>query len=696
MALEPEAKEKMGKQFRFVTLAGCWMALIAAFPAGCANSTPADHPLGDAPQIHPLDPLSAIEMAAAVEALKAEGKPAGGAVFGEVSLHEPGKDDVASFEPGKPFKRLAFLTMMEKTTGKTFEAVVDVAAKKVASWKEIPGKASLIFHEDEDEAEKIVKADPAWQAALAKRGLKPEQVFIDTWGTGKVAGAPDGERTLQSFTLIREDATNPYGRPVEGLVAMVGLTSKKILKLTDNGVRPVPAAGKTDFYDAKVIGKTRPALKPLLISQPEGVNFTVTGHEVKWDNWRFRWSHTPREGIVLNNVGWMENGKFRSILHRASVSEMAVPYADPTLSWRTRSAFDHGEYNPGKDADMLVPGLDVPANAKLFDSAIVHPDGKAETIPGCVAIYEKDGGVLWRHTWDNKVASRRGRELVITWMATVGNYIHAYFWTFTQNGHIHFRLELTGIDMAKGVHGTQCESCKVEGGPAALPADADQRYGALVDKNIAGINHQHFLNARLDFDIDGQKNSILEKNVGPDAGIPDNSADNAFVVRETVFKTEKEAQRDINPVTGRRWKIYNPNVKNSLGHFPGYMIEPDAGVMPMMGPNAIIRKRAAFVNHNLWVTPLRPGEKHAAGDYPNLSSGGDGLPAWTAGNANIENTDIVVWYNCGITHLTTTEDWPVMSTASAGFGLVPVGFFDHNPALDLPGENRKPAEPAKH
>ena len=78
------------------------------------------------------------------------------------------------------------------------------------------------------------------------------------------------------------------------------------------------------------------------------------------------------------------------------------------------------------------------------------------------------------------------------------------------------------------------------------------------------------------------------------------------------------------------------------------------------------------------------GETSAAGDHPNLNPGGDGLPAWAARNRSIEDKDIVLWHTFGSTHLPRPEDWPVMPVEYCGFTLQPIGFFDRNPALDLP------------
>jgi primary-amine oxidase len=50
----------------------------------------------------------------------------------------------------------------------------------------------------------------------------------------------------------------------------------------------------------------------------------------------------------------------------------------------------------------------------------------------------------------------------------------------------------------------------------------------------------------------------------------------------------------------------------------------------------------------------------------------------------VVDTDIVVWHSFGVTHIPRPEDWPVMPVESSGFSLVPFGFFDRNPALDVP------------
>ena len=87
------------------------------------------------------------------------------------------------------------------------------------------------------------------------------------------------------------------------------------------------------------------------------------------------------------------------------------------------------------------------------------------------------------------------------------------------------------------------------------------------------------------------------------------------------------------------------------------------------------------------MTPARPDERHPAGDFPNQHPGGAGLPAWTAADRPVADTDVVLWHTVGATHFCRPEDFPVMPVEYVGFTLKPLGFFDRNPAIDLaPGE----------
>jgi len=159
-------------------------------------------------------------------------------------------------------------------------------------------------------------------------------------------------------------------------------------------------------------------------------------------------------------------------------------------------------------------------------------------------------------------------------------------------------------------------------------------------------------------------------------------------VKDTRLDSELAARRDTNAATSRAWKIVNPTATNALGQPTAYKLTPMMSTPTLLAhPDSSVGKRAGFAQHNLWVTPYRADERRAAGNYPNQHEGGDGLPRWTAADRSLVDTDVVVWYTFGLTHIVRPEDWPVTPVEYTGFLLRPFGFFDRNPALDVPPTN---------
>src|SRR5260370_38664405 len=111
---------------------------------------------------------------------------------------------------------------------------------------------------------------------------------------------------------------------------------------------------------------------------------------------------------------------------------------------------------------------------------------------------------------------------------------------------------------------------------------------------------------------------------------------------------------------------------------------PQDSVLPFGQPGPRVMRRAQFATRPLWVTAYDPDQRFPAGEYPNQHPGGDGLPAWTAADRPLENTDVVLWHTFTAHHVVSPEDCPVMPVTRAGFQPRPAGFFAGNPALALP------------
>jgi primary-amine oxidase len=111
---------------------------------------------------------------------------------------------------------------------------------------------------------------------------------------------------------------------------------------------------------------------------------------------------------------------------------------------------------------------------------------------------------------------------------------------------------------------------------------------------------------------------------------------------------------------------------------------PHGAVPPFTSERALVSRRAGFIRNHLWVTPFAEDERFPAGPYVNQSTGEQGIDVWTEQDRNVANTDIVVWHSFAHHHLPRPEDFPVQPVVSTGFTLQPFGFFERNPALDVP------------
>ena len=121
-----------------------------------------------------------------------------------------------------------------------------------------------------------------------------------------------------------------------------------------------------------------------------------------------------------------------------------------------------------------------------------------------------------------------------------------------------------------------------------------------------------------------------------------------------------------------------------MGVPTAFKLMPGEHAAPVFGQETGYGPRSGFTTANLWVTKYDPTERFASGEYPNQHPGGEGLPSYVASDESIVGEDLVVWYSFGAHHVVRPEDWPVMPVSHIGFKLKPTGFFDGNPALDLP------------
>jgi Cu2+-containing amine oxidase len=454
------------------------------------------------PSPHPLDPLTASEIRATQAVLNSRGLLVGETRVMLVDLHEPPKADVLA---ARTTPREAFVVLYDAVHNRTSEVIVDVAARAVRSSRVIPHVQPALDGVDAASTEAIVVASAQWRAALARRGIaKPSDVTVFAWPTGQFGTEnADTDRLVRAIPYVRAANENEMARPIEGLVALVDLSVRRIVRLDDEGAVPVP--------DATTERNAWRPLPPPTTAEPASAAWPVLpraaggprvdGHAVSWRRWRLHVALRPREGLVLYGIGFDDGTRVRSVMYRASLSEMVVPYGDPSAEWYFRNSFDVGEIGLGSGAAALHPGVDCPANATLIDGAIANDRGAPRALPRAIAVYERDGGLAWKHGGD----ARRARELVVFSMSRLGNYDYGFEWAFHEDGTIAHRVLLTGVMTPKAV-------------AANAPADS---VAQLVAPGTAAVHHQHFFNYRLDLDVDGAApNEVIESETHALGGAP--------------------------------------------------------------------------------------------------------------------------------------------------------------------------------
>ncbi len=594
--------------------------------------------------------------------------------FVYLGLDEPAKAELLGHVAGRAVVRRFRALLLDLATQVSRDVLVDVTAGRVVSVAELDVAVTgqlPVLDEEFELVEQLLATDERWLAALAARHLDVADVRVAPLSAGVYADEyPDeaGRRILRGLAFLQEHPhDSAWAHPIDGLVAYVDTMNRVVDQVIDAGPVPVPRESG-NYDDPEVRGPLRTTQRPIEISQPEGSSLSRQGNLLTWEKWSLRVGFDAREGLVLHQIGFDEGQGVRPIVHRASIAEMVVPYADPAPVRSWQNYFDTGEYLVGRYANALELGCDCLGEITYLDATIADERGAPRTLPNAICIHEEDFGILWKHTdlWSGSAQTRRQRRLVISFFTTVGNYDYGFYWYLYLDGTIGFEVKATGVVFTSAHDG------------------GDYPYAAPIAPGLGAPFHQHLFSARLDMSVDGPGNRVEEVDVERVPAGPDNHRGNAFRVRHTVLDRESTAQRDAAPERNRVWHVVNPGRHNRVGRPVGYALVPEGLPTLLADPGSSIARRAAFATRHLWVTRYAPGERYSAGDFVNQHPGGGGLPAYVAQDRGLDGEDLVVWHTFGLTHVPRPEDWPVMPVDRTGFTLKPVGFFDRNPTLDVP------------
>ncbi|OBR11014.1 Amine oxidase [Colletotrichum higginsianum IMI 349063] len=632
---------------------------------------------------HPLDPLSSAEIQKAIAVVKAAH---GDVFFNVVSLHEPRKAELTGWLASPTTtplpSRIADVVVIAKG-GKVYDGLVDIASGAITKWELMQGVQPIITMEELQIVEHICRTDPKVIEQCEISGIPASdmhKVYCDPWTIGYDERHGNTVRLQQALMYYRPDPdTCQYQYPLD-FCPIYDADKEAIVAIDVPAVRrPLSTAAPIGYHPADVQkqGGYRRDLKPIDITQPQGVSFRMAGREIEWQNWRFHIGFNYREGIVLSNITYNDRGTPRPIFYRLSLAEMVVPYGNPEHPHQRKHAFDLGEYGAGYMTNSLSLGCDCKGEIHYLDAEFPTRNGDVRTIKNAICVHEEDSGILFKHTdfRDDSVIVTRGRKLIIQQIFTAANYEYAIQWIFHQDGTIQPEIKLTGILNTYSLN----------------PGEDTKGWGTQVYPGVNAHNHQHLFCLRVDANVDGPRNTVFAVDtVASDepVGSPENYYGNAFSARRTKLATTGASRTDYDGATSRTWEISNTDRLHPYSGKPAsykLVSREVPGLLPKEG--SLVWKRAGFARHAVHVTKYRDDELWPAGRHVPQTSGepSAGLPEWIGdGTEPIEQEDVVLWHTFGVTHIPAPEDFPVMPVEPITLLLRPRNFFANNPVMDVP------------
>jgi primary-amine oxidase len=657
--------------------------------AGCGQSSTQTQeiPLAVLSPWHSLTAVEINEASAAVSS--AFGSDV---IFNRISLTEPDKERARSWEAGQSSPRSADVIYRLKRT--THRVQYDFENATISEPQEITSGQPMLMSEELLGAIEVVNQLPEVIAVLEQRGITGTDGLCLPRTVGRFFAEianPVNDRLMRfdCFNIRGQSGlgllptSSAFARPVEGFSILFDIEQLELIELTDafkGSDHPPNDFEVIEFHESAL--DTRPALKPMVITQPEGQNFEITGSQINWQGWQFHLRFDPRQGTILNNIGVVSDQGFRPVAYEIAMSEMFVPYQDPDAHWFYRAYFDMGEYGFGNMATELK-GSDCPSTAVYQDVVLHTANGDAFTAENRICIFEFDPGYpSWRHheSMYNEVPgivkhnSRPATNLVVRMVAVIGNYDYFQDYIFQQDGRIRIRLISTGIDATKGVFSASLDDAR---------AAEETQTGTLIAPYRLGVNHDHFFSYRIDMDVDGVDNTFVRQRLVSAQQPTDAPRQGIWKVHQERVLSEQQAQTTMKVDKPALLTFTSSTARNEMGYPTSYQLM-FPNTHPLVTMDDVIYQRAGFLKNNLWVTRYKRDELFSTGLAVNQSDVGQGLPQYAADNEAIEDTDLVAWPMIGFHHVPMAEDWPVMPAKVDEITLKPRNFFNRNPALDVP------------
>ncbi|KAK0207087.1 copper amine oxidase [Desarmillaria ectypa] len=355
---------------------------------------------------------------------------------------------------------------------------------------------------------------------------------------------------------------------------------------------------------------------------------------------------------------------------------------------QTTTAWLDRYFGMGGSVRDMLPGYDCPHEAVYLPMTTYASTGSVVR-KRAVCIFEQDTArPINRHAgyMQGEFGAVKGYILTVRSISTVGNYDYpfrrifgnlfliVFDYMFQLDGTIEVRVSASGY---------------LQGGYWDPKQDG---YGGRIRETTMGNLHDHVINFKIDFDIGGIENSLLETTTSQEVvtqpWFDDDWGQEVIQQKITkkIIENENDALLKYHQNFQGVYSIINQDNKNAWDLPRGYAIHP--GYSPIhntvVGSKRLLNN-ANWARYNLAVSHRKETEPSSSAIW-NMNL--PGKPAVDFhkffDGENITQTDLVAWVNVGMHHLPVSEDSPNTKTnvAASSFMLTPWNYFDSDPSME--------------
>ena len=619
--------------------------------------------------VHVLDPLSQAEIESCVAVARGAVEIGARTRFVAISTAEPERGEESP-------RRRAEVLLHHPDQRSVDRLIVDLEDGEAVSVETLPGRGAGARARRGRAVRGGGAAGPQFVAALARRGVTdPATVDIDPVAAG-YNGRPrsrsaGGWRGSSRSCARAPAATRTPARWRASSGSSTSTAASWSTSRTATRSRCRPATASTG---PRRVGPLRDDVKPIHVTSPRARASRSTATRCAGRSGDLRVGFNRREGLVLHDIAYEDGGRVRPIAEARLVRRDGRPVRRPgpllPVAARHRRV-------QRRDDDQLAGRWAATASARSTTSTspTSAPDGSAVTIPQAICMHEEDDGILWKHT-DFRTGHGRGAARPPT--------------RDLQHRH---RRQLRVRVLLVPAPGRD-DRLRGQGDRDRRDAGAGRRraaeYGETGRPTPRTASTTSTSSAR-----DWTSTSTADRQLGrprctprrlrtvprtrtatpgersPNARAPSCEAIRRLDSRGALVDRDEPGE----PQRGRR----AGRLPADPGRQHGAVRDPR--LLPAQ-PRRL--RRPPPLGHSLRRRRALPGRRVPV-PAPRAATG---CPRWTEADRPIEGTDVVLWYTMNHHHVPRPEDWPVMPVARLGFELKPWGFFDRNPALDVP-----PSEP---